>query len=312
MSTATDRRSFAQVFLPTTLTRWVLFTAWLNLIVNILIVGTGGLVRLTGSGMGCPTWPLCTPDSLIPTAELSGHSIIEFGNRTLTGVLVVAALLAFLAVVRISERPELRNMTFAVGIGVIVQAILGGITVLLHLHPSIVGVHYIVSAGLVALTSVHLYNVTRVAGPRVRAVPLPYLVLAHLTSLAVAVTVVVGVLLTGAGPHSGDSAAARNGLDPDFWQHVHSWPGYITLALTVALVIGAWRTERGLHLRRWSALLLGVILVQIVVGVWQARTGLPIALVNIHMVIAVVLVGLMTAIILHLKRPVAQGPTASA
>jgi len=282
--------------------------AWLSLIVNIGIVGTGGLVRLTGSGMGCETWPYCTAESLVPTPELGIHGLIEFGNRTLTGVLVVVAALMFLSVLRLQpRRPDLVRISFAIGLGIILQAVVGGITVWLHLHPSIVGLHFLLSAALVALATVLVYRVYTVPGPRRRAVPPAYAVLAYLTSASVALTVVVGILLTGSGPHAGDDAAARNGLDPILWQHIHAWPGYLTFGLTVILLIRSLRTPPDLRLPLWVSLLLGVELVQIAVGLWQARTGLPIVLVNIHMVLAVALVAAMTSVVLHLARPVRAG-----
>lgn len=285
--------------------------AWLVLISNIVIVGTGGLVRLTGSGMGCETWPYCTAESLVPTRELGIHGLIEFGNRTLTGVLVVVALLAFLSVVRMwHTRPELPRLTLAVGIGIILQAVIGGVTVWLHLHPSIVGLHYLVSAALVALSAVYVARVYAQPGPRRRAVPRRYAILTHVTSAAVLVTVVIGILLTGSGPHAGDDAAARNGLDPIFWQHVHSWPAYVLFALTLVLFAASFRMPQVLRLPLWTGLLLGIEIVQIAVGLWQARTGLPIVLVNIHMVLAVCLVAAMTAVVMHLKAPLAVLPVA--
>jgi len=304
VSERTERNRVASALLPTTMTRWVRVVAWLSLIVNIGIVGTGGLVRLTGSGMGCETWPYCTTESLIPTAELGIHGLIEFGNRTLTGVLIIVAALMFLAVLKLEpRRRDLVRISFAIGVGIILQAVVGGVTVWLHLHPSIVGVHYLISAALVALATVLVFRVYAAPGPRVRAVSSGYAVLAHLTSAAVLVTVLFGILLTGSGPHAGDVAAARNGLDPILWQHIHAWPGYATFALTLALLVGAFRTPAELGLRGAVALLLAVELVQIGVGLWQARTGLPIVLVNIHMVLAVCLVAAMTSVVLRLKRP---------
>lgn len=297
-------RAYAYL-LPTSITRWVRTVAWLSLVVNIGIVGTGGLVRLTGSGMGCETWPYCTADSLIPTRELGIHGLIEFGNRTLTGVLVVVAALAFLSVLRLEpRRPDLVRISFAIGAGIIVQALVGGVTVWLHLHPSIVGLHFVLSAALVVLATVFVHRVYTGPGPRRTGVSRAYAGLAWAAAAAVVVTVVFGVLLTGSGPHAGDEAAARNGLDPVLWQHIHAWPGYVTFALTVLLFIGAFRTAPDLHLRRSVAILLGVELVQIGIGLWQARTGLPIALVNIHMVLAVALVAAMASVLLHLMRPV--------
>lgn len=292
------------VQLPTAIGRGTRVLAWLLLISNIVIVGTGGLVRLTGSGMGCETWPYCTSDSLVPTPELGIHGLIEFGNRTLTGVLVVVSLLAFLSVVRLwNSRPELGRLTLAVGIGIILQAVVGGITVWLHLHPAIVGLHYLISAALVAVATVYVARVYAEPGPRRRAVPTQYAILVHVTSAVVLVTVVIGILLTGSGPHAGDDAAARNGLDPIFWQHVHSWPAYALFALTLVVFAVSFRMPRGLRLPLWTGVLLGVEVLQIVVGLWQARTGLPIALVNIHMVLAVTLVAAMTSVVMHLKAP---------
>ena len=297
--------------LPDRITRATRVLAWLVLISNIVIVGTGGLVRLTGSGMGCETWPYCTAESLVPTRELGIHGLIEFGNRTLTGVLVVVALLAFLSVVRMwHTRPELPRLSLAVGIGIILQAVIGGVTVWLHLHPSIVGLHYLVSAALVALSAVYVARVYAQPGPRRRAVPRRYAILTHVTSAAVLVTVVIGILLTGSGPHAGDDAAARNGLDPIFWQHVHSWPAYVLFALTLVMFAASFRMPQVLRLPLWTGLLLGIEIVQIAVGLWQARTGLPIVLVNIHMVLAVCLVAAMTAVVMHLKAPLAVLPVA--
>lgn len=290
--------------LPARVGRPTRVLAWLVLISNIVIVGTGGLVRLTGSGMGCETWPYCTPDSLVPTQELGIHGLIEFGNRTLTGVLVIVALLAFLSVVRLwRTRPELPRLVLAIGIGIILQAVIGGITVWLHLHPSIVGLHYLLSAALVAIAAAYVVRVYAKPGRRELVVPRGYAVVAHVTSVVVLITVVIGILLTGSGPHAGDTAAARNGLDPIFWQHVHSWPAYVLFALTLVLFGWSYRLGATTGMRRWTGLLLGVELVQIAIGLWQARTGLPIALVNIHMMLAVTLVAAMTAVILHMKQP---------
>ena len=293
-------------WLPSRITRSTRVFAWLVLISNIVIVGSGGLVRLTGSGMGCETWPYCTADSLIPTPELGIHGIIEFTNRTLTGVLIVIALLAFLSVVKLkATRPELWKLTFANGIGIILQAVVGGVVVWLHLPPSLVGIHFLISGALVANGAAYVYRVYSGPGPRRSAVGRGFTLLARLTAVAVAITVVVGILLTGAGPHAGDNAAARNGLDPVFWQHVHSWPAYVTFGLTLLLFVASWRTPPVLRLRLWVGLLLSVEVLQIAVGLWQARSGLPIALVNIHMVLAVALVAAMTAVIMNLKAPAA-------
>ena len=291
-------------WLPATVDRRVIVAAWATLVVQIGIVGTGGLVRLTGSGLGCPTWPRCTPDSLVNTPEMGIHGVIEFGNRLLTFVLVVVAIVTFLFVVRMRrERRDLFWLALVIGLYVPVQAIIGGITVLTNLNPYVVGLHFFASVVLVALSAVLVARVYAVPGPRVRAVPRWYAALSHATSALVLVTVVVGVLVTGSGPHAGDGGAARNGLNPEFMQHVHSWPAYALLAATLVLVIGARGTPAALRLRLWTGLLLAVELAQVGVGLWQARTGLPIVLANIHMVLAVLLVAAMTAVVMHLTQP---------
>lgn len=284
--------------LPDTVDRRVIAAAWATFVVQVAIVGTGGLVRLTASGLGCPTWPRCTPESFVNTPEMGIHGIIEFGNRLLTFVLVAVAIITFLFVVRMRRtRPDLFWLALVIGLYVPIQAIIGGITVLTNLNPYVVGLHYFASVVLVAFATVFVARVYAGAGPRVPAVPRGVALIAHVTSAAVLVTVVVGILVTGAGPHAGDAGAARNGLDPEMMQHLHSWPAYATLALTLVLLAMAWR----LPLRRWILLLLAVEAAQITVGLWQARTGLPIVLVNIHMVLAVLLVAAMTAVVMHLK-----------
>jgi len=292
-------------WLPTAVDRRVIVAAWATLAVQVGIVGTGGLVRLTGSGLGCPTWPRCTAESLVPTPEMGIHGVIEFGNRMLTFILVVVAITMFLFVVRMRrERRDLFWLALAIGLYVPLQAVIGGITVLTNLNPYVVGLHYLASVVLVALAAVLVAQVYAVPGPRVRAVPGWFAALTHITSALVLVTVVVGILVTGSGPHAGDGGAARNGLDPGFMQHVHSWPAYALLAFSIVLFIGAWRTPRAQRLVLWTGLLLVVELAQIAVGLWQARTGLPVVLVNIHMVLAVLLVAAMTAVVMHLKAAV--------
>jgi cytochrome c oxidase assembly protein subunit 15 len=131
--------------------------------------------------------------------------------------------------------------------------------------------------------------------------------LVHVTSLLVAVTILVGILTTGSGPHAGDGGAARNGLDSTLLQHVHSWPAYALFAATVLLVLAA-PTSR---LRRFSLVLLGIELVQIAVGLTQSRLGLPEILVGIHMVLACCIGAAMVAVVLSLRRRKAPAPSAS-
>jgi len=272
--------------------------AWAALVSQTVIVGTGGAVRLTGSGLGCPTWPLCTDASLVPTPEMGVHGGVEFGNRLVSILVGIIAVALVVLLLRLRHRRDLFVPAVLILALTVLQGLVGGISVRVRLDPSIVGLHFLASVVLVALATIVVYRATR--GPRgALAVPGWFAGLTHLASAAVAVTVVVGVLTTGSGPHAGDDAAARNGLDSELLQHVHSWPAYATLALTLVLLVVAF--AKRLPPRPFLVALLGVELAQIAVGLWQARAGLPVLLVGIHMVLACVLVAVMTATVLSLR-----------
>jgi cytochrome c oxidase assembly protein subunit 15 len=292
-------------------TRPVRVLAWLSLILQIALIGTGGAVRLTASGLGCPTWPECTAGSLVNTPELGIHGVIEFSNRMLTVVLSVVVILVFLIVLRMRKsRRDLFWLTLTQGLSIPFQAVLGGITVLSGLNPYVVGLHFVVSVLLVVLTTILVFRAQYGMRGQQRVVSAWFATSAWITAVFVAITVVFGILTTGSGPHAGDnsdakSLAPRNGLDPVTIQHVHSIPAYITFGLTVLLVVAAWlfatRVGRSRRLRVFVALLLVVEVVQIIVGVIQADEGLPIVLVNIHLVLAGLLVAAMSAVILSLR-----------
>ena len=290
-------------WLPTTVDRRVRFWAWASLVAQILIVGTGGAVRLTGSGLGCPTWPQCTPGSYVALPEQGIHGVIEFGNRLLTFVLVIIAIAAFLHVLRMrARRPDLFRLTLVLGLGIPAQAVLGGLTVLTGLNPYLVGAHFLLSAVLVALATIFVVRVRFGQRRHSRVAPLPYRIAVYVCSLLVVISVVIGVLTTGSGPHAGDAETPRNGLDPAILQHLHSYPGYALLAITVALFVSA-RVLRLDRLQKYIAGLLAVEIAQIVVGIAQARLGLPEILVGIHMVLACVLIAAMTAVVAALRLP---------
>lgn len=284
--------------------RFLRIAAWVSFVLNATIIATGGAVRLTGSGLGCPTWPLCTAGSLVPTDELSYHSLIEFGNRTISGPLLVFAILVAILSWRIrAVRRDLFTMSVVVLALVLLQALVGGVIVWLHLNANLVSFHYIVSLVLVCLTAAYIARMYEAPGARERAVPKPFAILTHITTFVMAILVIVGVLTTGAGPHSGDADIQRHGLDASILAHVHAWPGYISFAL-VAVLFG-WAITRELRPRRWTAALLGLLIVQIIVGVYQSRSGLPPLAVGVHMVLASLTAATMTIVVLRLKRPVA-------
>jgi cytochrome c oxidase assembly protein subunit 15 len=271
-----------------------------TLVVQVLIIGTGGAVRLTGSGLGCPTWPLCTDASLIATPEMGIHGAIEFGNRLLSIIVGIVAVLLVVMLLRLrSQRRDLFVPAVVILVLTVVQGFIGGISVRVRLDPSVVGVHFAISVVLVVLASFVVYRTYfGRRGERATSGWLGRVI--HVTSLFVAITIVAGILTTGSGPHAGDAATDRNGLDPNLMQHVHSWPAYATLALTLVVVFGAIRSGRAI-LRNSAIALLAIEVVQVIVGVTQSRIGLPPVLVGIHMVLAALLAAAMAWVILSLR-----------
>ena len=286
--------------IPGSLRGW----AWASFVSQALIIATGGAVRLTGSGLGCPSWPTCTPESLIPTEELTWHSMIEFGNRLMTGVVGIIALVVIILLVRTGvarARRDLWVLGVIVGSGVIAQALVGGVTVWTGLNPFIVGFHYVSSLLLVCVCAAFIVRMNEPGGARTLAVPRWYAGLTHFTTFVLAVSIAFGVLTTGAGPHSGDVESGRNGFDAALLEHVHAWPGYALLVLTIVLVTVASASD--LRTRNWGIALLAIQLVQVAVGLYQAGNGLPPLAVGVHMVLAALTAGAMTVFILRMKRP---------
>ena len=325
---------------------------WLSLATQILIVVTGGLVRLTASGLGCPTWPKCTDESLVSTPEMGIHGIIEFGNRLLTFVLLVIALLTFATIFRMhSAKQKLVLPTvlffgsvialvlslvalvvfglewpvialfvaifitvvgttiwfiqtanckeprgilvpsFGLGLGIIAQAVVGGITVLTELNSWVVGLHFLISSYLIALATVLVFRALPKSmgevAPLNRGLRWPIAIVST-------VSIVFGVIVTGAGPHAGDIDTPRNGLDLEVWQHYHSYPGYLMAVLILIALIAQARVSAS-----WSSYPLRALVIlalvttaQATIGVIQARMGVPAILVGVHMLGAAVLCSL--------------------
>lgn len=258
--------------------RWLWPLAVANLVANIGIVVTGGAVRLTGSGLGCPTWPKCTDDRYVAHAETGWHGAIEFGNRMLTWVLVVIAVAFVVAAWQAGNR-RLTRLGVWVALGVPAQAIIGGITVLTDLNPWVVSLHFMVSMVMVAVCTVAVDALRGAerpeAGPRLRQLALVVLAVMF-------VVLYLGTIVTGSGPHAGDENSPRNGLDPEAWSRAHAWLVYALCAATVAV---AWlaRKQGLVVLFRASLLLLAVELLQGVIGYVQYFNGLPELLVGFHM-----------------------------
>ena len=269
---------------------------WLSLASQILIVVTGGAVRLTASGLGCPTWPKCTEDSLTNVPEQGIHGFIEFANRVLTFVLVIIALLTFIAIWR-TGRAGRRGMVWpslSLGFGIFAQAIVGGISVLTNLNPWVVGLHFIISTILIAIASILVWRFYK---PEHQPVPYSVFRLTPFVALSGFAALVVGVLVTGAGPHAGDANAPRNNLDLEVWQHLHSYPGYASIALTSLVLFLLIRVNKEQAVSRSTKITLWLLVslsLQATIGIIQARTGVPGLLVGIHMLGASIVASLLT------------------
>ncbi len=257
-----------------------------NLVAQVSIVVTGGAVRLTGSGLGCPTFPSCTEDDFFPTPELEINGMIEFANRSLTGVVGVIAILTLWAVWR-SGRGELLPTAVGVLLGIPAQALLGGVTVLTGLNPWTVALHFLISMVLIAVaTRLHLRSRTPPVLRTQLGGRLRWLIMLIAANLAV--SLVLGTVTTGSGPHSGDIEAGRTGLDVALMSRIHAESVYLLIGLTIALVVLTRRGPANVHgAARW---LLGTEVVQGIIGITQYFTHLPVALVGAHMLGAALLV----------------------
>lgn len=283
--------------------------AWLVFITQVLIVGTGGVVRVTASGLGCPTWPRCTDESFITTPEMGIHGVVEFGNRLLFFVLQIIAIVGVILIWKLrKKRRDLFWLFLVAAASVLIQAVIGGITVWTQLNPYVVGLHFLASVVLVVLATVLVYRVYHPPGPRIRVVSVATRNLVWVASVFTLVTVLLGIMTTGAGPHAGDGGAARNGLDIEILQGIHAWSAYITFFFTVLIVRNA-HVARALSMRRFALATLGVELAQIAVGIAQARLALPPTLVVIHMVLACLLAAGMTMIVLTMWQRAAEQNT---
>lgn len=257
-----------------------------SVVANCLIVVTGAAVRLTGSGLGCPTWPRCTDTTLTPTPEYAVHGLIEFGNRLLTFVLlavVVATLvLAFWQRQDGRRRTGVRWLAVALFLGIPAQAVLGGITVLTGLNPWSVAGHFLLSTVLIGLAVALQVRAGRPDSPAA-AVLRPELVwLTRGLALVTLAVIVVGTVVTGSGPHSGDPTAGRTGLDPQNVSQLHADLVMLVVGLSLATWLALRVADAPAPVRRASAWLLAALVVQAAIGFVQYFTGVPSGLVALH------------------------------
>ncbi len=282
------------------LARWVRPLGWASLVANIGIVVTGGAVRLTGSGLGCPTWPRCTETSFTPHGELDLHSAIEFGNRMLTFVLVAVAVATFAAAWATGRR-DLRRLALVLALGIPAQAVVGGITVLTDLNPWVVSFHLLVSMAMIGVAVLFLRRLDQ-PDPVVHRGPL--VALAQGTFAATWVVLYLGTVVTGSGPHAGDVDSPRNGLDPLQLSQLHADAVFLLVGLTLGLLAAVLALGDRPEARRAVLVLLAVELGQGAIGFVQYATDLPEILVGLHMLGAALVAASATWVLLAARTPI--------
>jgi len=260
------------------------------LVLQVLLIVTGGAVRLTGSGLGCPTWPTCTGKSYTPIphqAQGALHSWIEFGNRLLTFALVIVAITALVLAIRGSRSRQDKNRIRVLAalqlIGILGQGVLGGITVLTHLNPVPVAGHFLLSVALIAGALSLRHRMAE--RETVTLLPATYLMTRALLFFTLAV-IALGTVVTGSGPHAGDAQAPRFGIDPRTisWLHADFVTALICLSFGLYLVVRVSESEEvkskfGSRLNRF----IRICLLQGAIGYIQYFTKLPILIVAAHL-----------------------------
>lgn len=253
---------------------------------QMAIVVTGGAVRITGSGLGCPTWPECTPGSYTPVpnqAEGQVHAWIEFGNRLLTFVLLLGALIALVIAIRVSKHAVAKNRVRLLAalqlIGILGQGVLGGITVLTDLHPIPVASHFLLSVFLIAgaiSLRYEMVGIVRQKADGIVATLMPVLIWLTLF------VIVAGTIVTGSGPHAGDENAKRFGFSPRVvsWLHADLVIALVVLTLILWLIT---RVSQNTVIHRYLSIFLLISLSQGLIGYVQYFTGLPEILVASHL-----------------------------
>ncbi|TQS41245.1 COX15/CtaA family protein [Cryptosporangium phraense] len=266
------------------LVRWLAFG---TVVGNIVIVLTGAAVRLSASGLGCPTWPKCTDDSYTNTPEFGIHGYIEFGNRLLTFVL--SAIVAAAIITVFLQRPRRRSLVWlslAQFFGIVAQAVVGGITVLTGLNPWTVSAHFLVSMALIYAAYAFWVRTGEGDGPRDWRVTAPLRWVGRGIAVAAGATIVIGTVVTGSGPHSGDGNAPRTGFDPALVSQLHADAVFLLIGLTIGGVLAL----RGVPAARNAVIALLVVeLAQGLIGYVQYFTHLPVGLVAAHVLGASIL-----------------------
>jgi cytochrome c oxidase assembly protein subunit 15 len=270
----------------------VLRLAVTALALNVLLVGTGAAVRVTGSGLGCPSWPQCTAGSVVNTPELGAHGYIEFGNRLLAVLLEVVGILLLLAVRRCATRlPASWTRLAAVQVLVVpLQAVIGGILVLSGLNPYVLILHFLISFPLLLAAAVLVRRA--VDGPAEPRVPLVRQELRWLTGallLTTSAVLALGTLVTGTGPHAGSTEVARLPFDPRDVTQLHADAVFLLVGLTLATALTARALGAPPAVRTAVRALVVLLVAQAALGFVQYFSGTPPLLAGIHALAAAVI-----------------------
>lgn len=259
----------------------------LNLITQTAIVVTGGLVRLTASGLGCPTWPECVPGSYtpVPYQEQQWHKYVEFGNRLLTFAVVIVAVATFIAVWRHTPRRSALVWLAAVPfLGTVAQAVLGGITVITGLNPWTVAAHLLVSIALIGAATVLLHRANEPGDrPMQVLVPRAIRILAALMVLNAGLVITLGTVVTGSGPHSGDAGAqTRTGFDPRSVAWLHADLVLLFVGLSLGMLVALVAISAPSRIRTPALWVIAVSVAQGTLGYVQYFSGVPWGEVLVH------------------------------
>ena len=255
------------------------------LVLLTAIIVSGGAVRVTGSGLGCPDWPTCADGKLAPQLfeESAGHATIEYVNRLVTGLVSAVVILAVLgSLTRVPRRRDLVWLSMGLVGGVLGQIVLGGITVLTDLHPVAVQSHFLLSLAIVACAVVLHWRAGRGPGPPPLPVLRPVRDMSRLTVALLLAAIVAGTVLTGTGPHGGDPEAQRFALDPRRVAQVHGVLVEVFTAALLGTLVLAWRRGAPRQVLRRGSVAVAVAAAQSVLGYTQYFNGVPALLVGLH------------------------------